>query len=123
MTSVQKPVAAFAVSFVAGVLMVVGGVTGLAVWAWWSWTPTWSRMMPMWGMMGSLWLALSSVGLLSGAVVLAAALLLSSRPEQAQTRRTVILVFSAVGLLGMGGFVIGAVLGITGELLALVWRV
>ncbi|MCS7117431.1 MAG: hypothetical protein NZ957_01410 [Thaumarchaeota archaeon] len=122
MTSVQKPVAAFAVSLVAGALMVAGGVMGLAAWTWWRWMPMWGWMTPMWGMMGSLWLVFSSLGLVSGAVVLAAALLMYSRPEQAQSWGTVILVFSAVSLLGMGGFVIGAVLGIMGGVLAMVWK-
>ncbi|MCX8202889.1 MAG: hypothetical protein N3H32_01025 [Nitrososphaeria archaeon] len=123
MTSVQRPAAAFALSLAAGVLMVVGGVIGLALWAWWNWAPMWGWMMPMWGMMGSLWLVFSSTGLASGAVVLSAALLLYSRPEQAQVWGTVILVSSVVSLLSMGGFVIGAVLGIAGGLLALVPRV
>ncbi|MCS7095027.1 MAG: hypothetical protein NZ988_04380 [Thaumarchaeota archaeon] len=120
--SVQKPVAAFVISLVAGALMLAGGVMGIAAWTWWRWMPMGGWMMPMWGMMGSLWLVFSSIGLVSGAVVLVASLLLYSRPEQAQSWGTVILVFSAVSLLGMGGLLIGALLGIVGGLLALVWK-
>ncbi|MEM2270923.1 MAG: DUF6114 domain-containing protein, partial [Nitrososphaerota archaeon] len=60
--------------------------------------------------------------LISGVVVLTASVMLQSRPAQAQTWGLLMLVFSVIGLLGMGGFVIGSVLGIIAGVLALTWR-
>lgn len=61
-------------------------------------------------------------GLASGAIVLASAILLSAAPGQRRTWGVLILVFSVLSFLGLGGFVIGAVLGILGGALALRWK-
>lgn len=78
------------------------------------------------GMMG-MWMpwfapAFSAIGLVSGLVILASALTLQSKPEQAQTWGILILVFSVVSLLSVGGFLVGAILGIIAGILALTWR-
>jgi hypothetical protein len=61
-------------------------------------------------------------GFVSGAIVLTAAVLLSAVPSQRTTWGVLILVFSCLSLLGMGGFVAGAVLGIVGGILTLRWK-
>jgi len=61
-------------------------------------------------------------GLVSGAIVLASAVLLLAVPSQRTTWGVLILVFSALSLLGMGGFLVGAVLGIVGGVLTLRWK-
>jgi preprotein translocase subunit SecE len=48
--------------------------------------------------------------------------MLYNKPSQAQTWGTIVLVFAVVSLLSAGGFIIGALLGIVGGLLALTWR-
>lgn len=124
MSSGDRPVAAAMLGLIAGVLMLIGGVAGLVIWA---------VAIPygMWGMMGGMmtWLGLMFLGmffvvvmLISGVVVLTASVMLQSRPAQAQTWGLLMLVFSVIGLLGMGGFVIGSVLGIIAGVLALTWR-
>jgi hypothetical protein len=67
-------------------------------------------------------LAFSAVGLVSGAAIVTAAYMLYKKPSQAQTWGTIVLVFAVVSLLSAGGFIIGALLGIVGGLLALTWR-
>jgi hypothetical protein len=58
----------------------------------------------------------------SGAAIVTAAYMLYNKPSQAQTWGTIVLVFAVVSLLSPGGFIIGALLGIVGGLLALTWR-
>ncbi len=81
------------------------------------------------GMMGSMGFSgtavfsgMSILGLVTGILVLVGALMLRSRPEQASSWGVIILVFSIISLLGMGGFFIGAVLGLVGGILALTWK-
>lgn len=59
------------------------------------------------------------LGLISGVLVLAFALLMRSKPENTKTYGIVVLVFSIVSFVGTGGFFIGAILGIIGGILAL----
>jgi hypothetical protein len=116
----ERPYAAFVLSLVGGVLILVGGLLGLTwlgwpMWGWWG-------MGMMWGWMPGFLLAFSAVGLVSGAAIVTAAYMLYNKPSQAQTWGTIVLVFAAVSLLSAGGFIIGALLGIVGGLLALTWR-
>ncbi|MCS6769766.1 MAG: hypothetical protein NZ570_04950 [Candidatus Caldarchaeum sp.] len=128
MTAAEKPTAAFILSLVAGVLILAGGLFGVAAWMMWDGMAYWGG----WGgMMGPMmmgwwmpwaWSAFSLLGLVSGIAIIAGALMLQSHPAQAQTWGTVILVFSVVSVFGMGGFLLGALLGILGGILALTWK-
>ena len=59
------------------------------------------------------------VALVSGIVILASAIMLNTRTSERVTWGTLILVFSVISFLGMGGFFVGAFLGITDGILAL----
>jgi len=61
----------------------------------------------------------SFIGLLSGIVVIIGALMLNVRPSEHLAWGTLILAFSVISFLGMGGFYIGALLGIAGGAIAL----
>ena len=61
-------------------------------------------------------------GLVCGAIVLVSAVMLMTGNRQPRTWGVLILVFSVVSFLGLGGFVIGAILGIIGGALALRWN-
>ena len=76
----------------------------------------------MMGGLGSPFGGLWFIGLIAGIVVIIGAIMLGSRPAERATWGTVIIVFSIVSFLGMGGFFIGALLGIAGCALALSWR-
>ncbi len=65
---------------------------------------------------------LSLLGLLSGIAVIIAAIMLNTRPREHVTWGMIILAFSIISLVGMGGFWIGALLGIAGGAIALSWR-
>jgi len=65
------------------------------------------------------WLpALMTVGVISGGAIMAGAVILYSRPNNARAVGLVTLGFSLLSLFAMGGFVLGAALGILGGVLA-----
>lgn len=57
--------------------------------------------------------------LVCGVIVVVGALMLNSRPQERVAWGLIVLVFSIVSFIGMGGFFIGAALGIAGGALAL----
>jgi len=61
-------------------------------------------------------------GLVCGAVVLVSATMLLAKVGARRTWGILILVFSVLSFVGLGGFVLGAILGITGGVLALRWK-
>ena len=80
------------------------------------------NMMDGFGVASGFMGGLSLMGLLSGIVVIVGALMLNARPAEHLTWGTLILVFSIISFAGMGGFFIGALLGIAGGAIALSWR-
>ncbi len=64
----------------------------------------------------------SLVGVICGVIIVMGAVLLRVQPHQHGIWAIVIIVFSIVSLVGMGGFFIGAILGIVGGAFVLVVR-
>ena len=60
-------------------------------------------------------------GLVSGAIVLVSSVMLLTNSGERRTWSILILVFSVLSFVGMGGFIVGAVLGIVGGALVLRW--
>jgi len=77
------------------------------------------------GMMGNIGISygfmgvLSLIGIVSGILVIIGAVMLSFHPAERMAWGTIIIVFSVISFLGMGGFLIGAILGIIGGAFAL----
>ena len=65
---------------------------------------------------------MGAFGLVSGAIVLMSSVFTLSRIGQPRTWGILILVFSILSFVGLGGFVVGAVLGMVGGILALRWK-
>ena len=61
-------------------------------------------------------------GLVCGVVVLISATMLLARTGQRRTWGILILIFSVLSFIGLGGFIIGAILGIAGGVLTLRWK-
>jgi hypothetical protein len=61
-------------------------------------------------------------GLISGIIVLVSGAMLRTNPSQRTLWGTLILVFSVLSFFGTGGFIIGAILGIVGGIMALTWK-
>ena len=70
---------------------------------------------------GFMW-GFSLVALIAGFIVILGAIMLQTRPAEHMLWGSIVLIFSIVSFIGMGGFMIGALLGIAGGALALSWR-
>ena len=131
----RYPLGAYACSLAAGIIIVVGGV--IAAFFTITIMPSFGMMFPGTGMMGPgmgtgmigfmglgsmLVFAGISIGMVSGIIVLVAAILLRTKPKDYQTWGILILIFSIISLFGMGGFFIGSIVGIVGGALALSWK-
>ena len=131
MSSPGRPVTAFILSLIGGVLMLANGAMMFMFWGTgYSWMMgRFGGMMGGYqGMMGSLGVpfgfmqGLMLVGLVSGVIVIVGAVMVDARPTEHFAWGVIILVFSVISFLGMGGFIIGAILGITGGVFAISWR-
>ncbi len=125
---------AFILSLIGGILMFIGGTLS-ALWfmsggfnangmmgGFGGMMDGYQNMMGGFGVSFGFMGGLSFVGLISGIVVIVGALMLNARPTEHMTWAILILVFSIVSFLGMGGFFIGALLGIAGGAIALSWK-
>jgi hypothetical protein len=65
---------------------------------------------------------ISLVAVICGVIVLMSAIMLRAQPHQHMLWAIVIIVFSAVSFVGMGGYFIGAILGIIGGAFVLATR-
>jgi hypothetical protein len=124
---------------IAGILMLVTGILSAAWFMAGSYVPNGGGMMGGNGMMDGFsgmmdgyesmmhgfgvplgyMSVLSIIGLIAGILVLIGAVMLNARPEDHVTWGAIILSFSVISLLGMGGLYVGALLGIAGGALAL----
>ncbi len=129
----EKPTAAFILSLVAGVFILLGGGMMTMIGSWMGnygygmmgRYAGWGGMMGTgYGMMGFAFGAMGILGLIFGAIVIISALMLNSRPEQHSTWGSVIVLFSVLSIFGsaMGGFGVGLVLGLIGGVLAITWK-
>jgi len=132
----SKPVAAFALSLVAGVFillgsavmsmfalgvpeMMMGGTEGMHVGT--GMTGSMMGGMMMTWMLGSV-PVLAAFGIASGIMVILGSVMLYTRSAENHLWGAIILTFSVVSILGsMGGLLAGLVLGMLGGILALTW--
>lgn len=72
---------------------------------------------------GSGWFpGLAAIGVVSGIIVILGAIMAYNETARMSLWGALILAFSLVGLFGMGGFFLGAILGVVGGILALTWK-
>jgi len=128
-TIAEKPVAPFVLSLLAGLLILLSG----GMMAVFSSVPYYGGIMGGYWMMngyytmmggyGSNWVyAFSALGIISGILVTAGAIMLYAEPGRAYAWGVLILAFSALSFFGMGGFMMGALFGVVGGVLALTWK-
>ena len=123
MTNIERPTAAFVLSLIGGVFILLGGGTV---------TITGSYGFGMmgrfggmdYGMMGPALGMMGILGLVFGAIVIIGAIMLNSKPEENTTWGTLIVLFSVLSIFGgaMGGFGIGLILSLIGGVLAITWK-
>jgi hypothetical protein len=74
------------------------------------------------GLISGILSVMGGFGLVCGAIVLVSATMLLARVGTRRTWGILILVFSVLSFVGLGGFVLGAILGIVGGVLTLRWK-
>lgn len=107
-------------SLASAILILVGSAF------WWFWYPSiFGSMMGNWGWMMSspnvvtMLPPMTVIGMISGVVVLISAIMMSLKPHEGCKWGLLVLIFSSLSLLGMGGFLVGSALGIAGGALAM----
>ena len=120
----EKPTAAFILSLIGGMLILLPGL--FVTIAFNSYGLYEGEHMMGWHMMGwnMMWFSTLAgfIGLASGIMIIIGSLMLYSRPKEATVWGTIIVAFSVISLVGMGGFFVGFVLGLIGGILALTWK-
>jgi hypothetical protein len=74
------------------------------------------------GFISGITAVVGTFGLVSGVIVLMSGVMLRTNPSQHSVWGVLILVFSVLSFFGFGGFIIGAILGIIGGIMALTWK-
>jgi hypothetical protein len=74
------------------------------------------------GLISGVLTVMGGFGLVCGAIVLVSATMLLAKVGTRRTWGILILVFSVLSFIGLGGFVLGAILGIAGGVLTLRWK-
>jgi hypothetical protein len=129
----ERPTVAVILSIIGGVLMLVGGSMAFMMLSYND--GGFGMMSGFGGMMGGYRGMMDDVGfpyamldglmlvsLMSGILVIVGAVMIDIHPSQSGTWGIIVLIFSIVSFVGMGGFLIGAALGIIGGALALSWK-
>jgi hypothetical protein len=129
----QGPTTSYILSLIGGIIVLLYSLMSLVMFALYG--PYWGIGGWMGGMMGSyhnfmgmysgstqFMAVISLVGLVSGVIMVVGAAMLRARPQEHAMWGTVIIVFSALSFVGMGGFFIGALLGIIGGAFAISYR-
>jgi len=65
---------------------------------------------------------MGAFGLVTGVVVLVSAIMLMTHVGNRRTWGILILIFSVLSFVGLGGFIAGAILGIVGGVMTLRWK-
>lgn len=126
----KKPIAAFVLSLLSGVFIILGG----SVWCLWldghwdmGWMEGvmhgWEEHMHSWGIEGSASYTMGVLGIVLGVIVIVSAVMLYMNPIQHELWGALIIAFSVISVLTcMGGMGVGLVLGIIGGIVAIFWR-
>ena len=129
-TIARYPKTASILALVGGILIILGGVLLLAVSSFILPhldyinvnTPPHLTNASIPGIVSGIVGVMGLLGLVSGVIVLVSAVMLLTNPSQRRTWGVLILIFSIMSFLGLGGFIVGAILGIAGGILTLTWK-
>ncbi|HJT10235.1 MAG TPA: DUF6114 domain-containing protein [Candidatus Nitrosotalea sp.] len=118
MTAIQRPDYDLpgGISLAGGILMVLSGALFLV---WHTMFPQMNNMMMGYSGFSGVASYISMVGFVCGGIIIFGASMLFRNPENARTWGILILTFSVISFLEGGGFIIGAILGIIGGVMAL----
>ena len=120
-TSPKRAMAGFAISFVAGILIVLGGLVFFALQSIINSIIDFVPMpvqIPGIGFAESVFATIGAIGVVMGIIVLVGAFLIYM-PGKEIIGGIIVLIFSIISIVAMGGFFIGMILGIIGGILGL----
>jgi len=119
---VKETNTAYLLSLIGGVLILVGSLTmfgcGIGACGIGFMGSMMSYMIGSFGLLG-FFNYMSVIGIVSALIILYGAFMLKNKPNEGKTWGTLVLVFSLISLLSMGGFLVGSILGIIGGIFAL----
>ncbi len=125
MPNEERPYPAFVISLIGGIIILFGSIImaffvnyGYGMMGFYGGH---YMMMGTYSVTNAFMYIILAVGLVCGIVILVAAIMLYNHPHETKSWGTVILVVSIISLIGLGGFFVGAILGIVGGVLALTW--
>ena len=131
MTETERPTAAFLLSLVGGIFILLGGgvMSMFSPFGFGGMMGGYRGMMGYgysgYGMMEGLGFGMFGIlGLIFGVIVIISAFMLNSKPLEHSTWGTLIVIFSVLSIFGgmMGGFGIGLILGLIGGILGITWK-
>jgi hypothetical protein len=114
----------FILSLAGGVLILLGGIISL-LWLLVGFQASFDPLVDLRNMLGeqefrAFQIRYAVAGLSSGVAVILISLMLRMKPEESKRWGFMIIVLSAMSILGMGGFIIGMALGIIGGAIAII---
>lgn len=118
----EKPTAAFVLSLIGSIFIIIGGLIVAAIGAIGG---TAFGMIPDFGLLAGLMIMLGVLGFIFGIIALIGAIMINSEEKgKVKTGSILVLVFSILSLFvgGTGGFVIGFILSLIGSILGLTWK-
>ncbi len=117
---------AFILSLIGGIVIITGSLIAAFLSAFgnpnWTYYGMGPGMMRGFGFNSAWFTPFSLLALVFGIIVLIGAVMLNARPAEHITWGIIVLVFSIASFVGMGGYMIGAILGIAGGAVALSYR-
>jgi hypothetical protein len=126
----EKPTAAFILSLIAGIFILLGGgvmsMMGSIIGSLGGYGMMGGYGRLGYGMMGLGYgfALIGVVGLVFGAIVVISSVMLNNKPTEHSTWGSVIVLFSVLSIFTstMGGFGVGLILGIVGGVLGITWK-
>ncbi len=109
----EKPTAAFVLSLIGGIFMLLGSLIWLALGAFMAFFPTFGLGVTL----------LGAIGLIFSIIVILGGVMMYTRPEQHVMWGVIVLILSIVNIpFTFAGIIIGFILGLIGGILGLVFK-
>jgi len=118
----EKPTAAFVLSLIGGIFILLGGIYGAIIGIIGGAAMS---VIPGFEWLSGLIIMLGILGLIFGIIVILGAVMINSGERgKVRTGSILVLIFSILSLFvgGTGGFVIGFILSLVGSILGLTWK-
>ncbi len=122
MAEQEIPTVAFILSLVGGLLILLSGIVFLMIGAAFMGSMMGALVPGFTGLVSSVIAGLGVWGLICGVIILLGAYMIYTRPDTHGMWGIIILVFSLLSFIEGGGYIIGAILGIVGGILAITWK-